>query len=262
MIFDFHAHFFPDNLAGGAIEALEKLSGIKANTAGTRSSLIESMRNSGIDAALNLPVVTNPDKSWKINEFSAIGNKAPVYSAGAMHPLTTEPEKLLEKVAGLGLKGIKMHPEYQSFDPLGNEVGRICGKCAELGLFIVFHAGADIAFKAPYKSNPAKFAELHRRFPSLKMILAHLGSWNMWEDVEREIAGLPIYLDTSFTCGIIDPSLMLSIIRKHGARHILFGSDSPWQSQTKSLESIRQLPLPESDKELILWDNAAELLGL
>ncbi len=264
MVFDFHTHFFPDNIATGTLESLEKDSGfqLKPFTAGTRASLLESMKDAGIDYSLNLPVATNPDKVERINDVSAMLNCPPIYTMAAMHPLTPEPARVLYKAAKLGFKGIKMHPEFQNFDPLDPEIEVICGECIKLGLFIFFHAGPDIFYKPPYRSEPAKFAELHRRFPRLKMILAHLGSWKMWKETDRLLAGLPVYFDTSFTSGLIDEDHMCQIIRKHDPEYVLFGSDSPWQGQKESLDFILGLPLTDEEKELILHRNAFRLLGI
>lgn len=264
MIFDFHTHFFPDNLAAGALEALEKSSGgkLKPCTRATRDALLESMRSSGIDYSMNQPIATNPEKVEKINQANALLNRPPIFSAAAIHPLVPDLGGVLAKAAKLGFKGIKMHPEFQDFDPLDPEISEICRVCCELDFFVLFHSGPDAFFMPPYRSEPAKFAKLHRNFPDLKMILAHLGSWSDWEEADRLLAGLPVYFDTSFTAGLIDESHMCEIIRKHGAGFVLFGSDSPWQGQKESLDFICGLPLTDKEKELILYRNAFRLLGI
>ena len=51
------------------------------------------------------------------------------------------------------------------------------------------HAGADIAYTAPFHSDPERLAAFHRRYPELTFIIAHLGSYQMWDAVERELLG-------------------------------------------------------------------------
>ena len=45
---------------------------------------------------------------------------------------------------------------------------------------------------------------------------------------ESILAGKNIYLDTSYSYGVMGKTAMERLIRKHGAEKILFGSDSPW----------------------------------
>ncbi len=260
-IFDFHTHYFPDKIAADTIRSIENKCGIKAALDGTKGGLLRSMHDAGIDFSLNLPVVTSPEKVGKVNEICALNNHAPIFSAGAMHPFAPDAEKLLERVAQLGLKGVKMHPEYQSFDPLSPECLAVCAKCEELGLFILFHAGEDIAFEAPFNAEPAKFAEIIGRFPSLRLILAHMGGWRMWDEI-GDILGSSIYIDCSLTADFLEAGKIAEIIGEHGADKVIFGSDSPWQSQKVSVDLIMNLPLTDTEREKIFCKNAAAILGL
>ncbi|OGV38303.1 MAG: hypothetical protein A2X48_06700 [Lentisphaerae bacterium GWF2_49_21] len=262
MIIDFHTHYFPDKIAHDAIISLEQKGGIKAFTAGTRSALEKSMSEAGITLSVNLPVATSPDQVESINGKVANHNRAPVLSLGAIHPLTMDPGRTISDVRNLGLRGIKMHPEYQEFSPDDPSLDPIWKACITYSIFVVFHAGADLAFKPPFRSSPAKFANLHRRYPELRMVLAHFGSWMQWDDVEKELIGLDIFLDTSFTSGYLDDAKFAELIRRHGADKVLFGTDSPWRDQKKEVAAINSLALYEEEKELIFHGNAEGLLGL
>ncbi len=260
-IIDFHTHYFPDKIARDAIISLEQKGAIKAFTDGTRSGLEKSMSAAGIDIAVNLPVATSPEQVDSINRWAVKNNSAPVFSIGSIHPLSKHPETIISFVGKNGLRGIKMHPEYQEFSPDDRSLDPIWEACIRYSIFIIFHAGADVAFKMPFRSNPAKFAELHRRFPELKMILAHFGSWTQWDEVEKDLIGLDIFLETSFTLGFMEDAKFAELIRRHGADKVLFGTDSPWRNQKKEVESIRNLPLEDFQKELIFHINAEKLLN-
>ncbi|MDD3117603.1 MAG: amidohydrolase family protein [Victivallales bacterium] len=260
-VFDFHVHCYPEKVAERAIGAVGPL-GLHPSFDGTMAGLKRSMTEAGITASLNLPLANTPKNIRGINAWAAANNAAPVYSLGSIHPADPHPDRTLSWIRSLGLKGIKLHPEYQRFRIDDPRLHPIWEGCIANGLFVLTHAGNDIAFDPPANSNPAMLAELHRRYPALTLVLAHLGSWGMWQDVETHLAGLPVYLDLAFTLGSIDDELLLRIIARHGAAHILFGTDAPWQSQRESLEKFLALPLREEEKELILYDNAARLLGL
>ena len=75
MIIDFHTHIFPDKIAARSIEALSKVSGVKAATDGTLNGLLVSMERSGVDLSVILPVVTKPSQFESINTFAAKVNE-------------------------------------------------------------------------------------------------------------------------------------------------------------------------------------------
>lgn len=262
MIIDFHTHYFPDKIAHEAVKSLERKGSMKAFSDGTRSSLEKSMVPAGISLALNLPVATSPEQVAGINSWAEKNNIAPVLSLGVIHPLSDNPAEIISNIKKRGLAGVKMHPEYQNFSPDDNSLAPIWKACISHSIFVHFHAGADMAYKAPFRSNPAKFAKLHHRFPELKMVLAHFGSWMQWDDVETEIIGLDIYLDTSFTAGFLENAKFARMIKKHGAEKVLFGTDSPWRDQKKEIEAIKALPMSDREKELIFHKNAERLLYL
>ena len=59
MIIDAHTHVYPEKIVKKAIAKLEANSGIRAKTDGTREGLMESMKNSGVDYSVLLPVATS-----------------------------------------------------------------------------------------------------------------------------------------------------------------------------------------------------------
>ena len=262
MIIDFHTHCFPDKLAERAVSALESFANIKAHLRGSRAELIESMRQAGVDLAVNLPVATSQEQVDSINQWAVANNAAPVYSFGAIHPNHPDPDTALARLRAQGVRGVKMHPEYQAFTLGDQRLDRICAACVRHNMTVCFHAGEDLGFPNPPRSNPAAFAALLDRHPKLRAVLAHLGSWRMWDEVERHLAGREVYLDCSFVHEHLDADLALAIIRRHGADKVLFASDSPWGDQAGTLAWLRALPLSGPELEKILGGNAVRLLGL
>jgi predicted TIM-barrel fold metal-dependent hydrolase len=80
--------------------------------------------------------------------------------------------------------------------------------------------------------------------------------------VARHLAGKAIYFDTSFSFAGLGAEGMARLIRAHGPEKVLFGTDSPWNSQQESLANIQNLDLSTDDKEGILYRNALSLLEL
>ena len=261
MVIDSHTHCYPEKVAAKALSAVQGR--LEPATDGTRDGLIASMREAGIDYSLALGLVTNPANSLGVNRWAAEQNRAPVFFTGSIHPDDPDPETTLDFIADSGLKGIKLHPEYQRFEFSEERLFPLWERCCELGLFVVTHAGYDIMFQPPWHTDPERLAAFHRRFPELRLVLAHLGSMTLWDDVEKYLLGLPVYFDLAFvTPEYIEPERLVRIIRRHGAEWILFGTDSPWCSQKKQLAFIRSLPLTCEEREQIFWKNAAMLLDL
>ena len=120
---------------------------------------------------------------------------------------------------------------------------------AELDMFLLTHAGEDAAFAPPFRSDPYSLLKLHKRHPQLQLVLAHGGSWKMWEEVKEVLADLPRdeYRDLVLTLGI---------------ENCLFGTDSPWCSQSHALELLHDLELGNYAEEMILAGNAVKLLKI
>jgi predicted TIM-barrel fold metal-dependent hydrolase len=269
MIIDFHTHFYPDKIAAKAMSLVNNVPLIQAATDGTRGGLEESMKTCGIDISLGLALVNNAEGARGINRWAELNNHSPVFLTGTVHPREEDAAGEIKRIAEAGLKGVKVHPEYQKFRFTERELDQVWEACADHGLFLITHAGGDVGFPEPWHSNPADLLDLHKRIPQLKLVCAHFGSWAMYDDVEKYLLGEDIYIDTSFLPvstpadpGWIEPDRALQMIRKHGAERVLFGSDSPWCCQQKALRWVKNLGLNNTELESILGGNAAKLLEL
>ena len=264
MIIDFHVHFYPDRLAPRVMQQLSAASGLKPVTDGTRDDTLQKMKEWGVDKAVLLPVATSPncDGSNKFALDSACDQLIPF---AAIHPDTPEPESLLERLQQQGFKGVKLHPQYQGADIDDPRFVRIIKACAKLKLPVIFHAGVDPGLPSPWRAAPDAILRLLHQvegLPGLTLIAAHLGAWDMFDEVEEKLVGHDIWMDTAMLHGYIDPEQLYRIIRRHGWQRILLGSDSPWQSGADAVADITALGLPKEQEQAILGGNAAALLGL
>lgn len=258
---DFHAHVFPDKVAGAALQFLSGKSGVAPFSDGTAAGLLGSMDRARIDLSVNMPVATHPSQVASINRWCTSLETERLRSFASYHPALDD-LSVVREIGKSGFKGIKLHPEFQCFSPDDPSLLPLWKACADNGLRVFFHAGADFAFSPPFKSSPAKFARLRRMVPELRMILAHFGSWRMWDELEKELVGDDVVLETSFTPGFIPDALFVELVRKHGFGRVVFGTDSPWRGQGEELEKIRSLGFGDDELDSILWRNAAEILGL
>ncbi len=264
MIIDFHTHAFADHVAPRAMESLCAGSkGIyKPCTDGTVRGLLNNMDQWGIDHAVVQPVATKPSQIVTINQWARALCGDRLTAFGAFHPYTDDYKRDIDLVASLGLKGIKLHPEYQRFRVDHPSMLKMYDYALSKGLMLMFHAGYDPAFLPPMHSNPKRFADVAREMRGGVIIAAHLGGKDQWDDVERYLAGTDVYMDTSMGFAYYSEEQFLRIVKKHGADKILFGSDAPWSRAKEEIEALRNLPLSEDDKAAILGGNAMRLLGI
>lgn len=279
MIIDFHTHTYPDKIAAKTLELLEGRSGANVHSDGTLVGLERDMRERHVDMSVVLPVATSPKQYAHINEFAEAENeqfeKTHVWSFGGIHPGNDNYKEILRNIKDKGLKGVKLHPDYQ--DAFFNDIRykRIISYATELGLIVVTHAGQDIGLPDVIHCTPAMAEEVLDEVQPDKLVLAHMGGWNMWNEVLDRLCGRNVYFDTAFSYGeidwrdgathrfrLMDSDTFLAIVRKHGSDRIMFGTDSPWSNQAEAAADILSLPLTDSEKEDIMSRTASRLLGL
>ena len=139
------SHCFPDKIAARAIEKLADASGGIENYAdGTVEGLKNRIAQDGVDAAVVLNIATNARQQKSVNDFAAqINDEKTIFAFGSVYPDSPDALDELDRIKELGLKGVKLHPDYQGFfvdDPKWKPLYK---KISSLGLITVFHAGMD-----------------------------------------------------------------------------------------------------------------------
>lgn len=266
MLIDFHTHTFPDKIAAATIKALSKQAQIPAHTNGTMQGLMDSMSRDGVDISVVLPVATNPAQVEKINrralEANALSDKTGVISFGAMHPEFADYKNELRWLKGNGFQGIKLHPDYQKCCADDPAVLNIIEEAESLGLYTTLHAGIDIGYPDPVHCAPTHAKRLVDTLHPTHVILAHTGGWKQWDAVIELLTDKSLYFDISFSFGVITTEQFLAILRQHGSDHLLFGTDSPWDTAAHTLSELKKLPLTQAQMDDICYKNACRLLNL
>ncbi len=264
MIIDFHTHIFPDAIAPRAVTSLaDSINNLYTPvTNGTKSMLLQRMDEWSIDISVAMPVMTKPSQHVKTNEHAKSVTDGRVISFGGLHPDTDDYKRDVDFAASLGLKGIKLHPEYQNFTIDEPRMMKIYDYILSKGLMIMFHAGFDPAYKPPFRSNPLSFRRIIDEMKGGVIIAAHLGGHAQWDDVEKYLVGTDIYLDTSMGTEYYSEEQFLRIVKNHTKGHILFGSDSPWSHAGNEIKRILSMPLTNEEKADILGLSAQRLLKI
>ena len=263
MLIDFHTHAFPEPIAPRAMQNLSYAAGgLKPQTEGTAASLKERMQCDGVDMAVVLSIATNPAQQTKVNDFAISLNEDPaLFAFGSVHPEAPNALEELERIHAAGLKGVKFHPEYQSFYADDEKMKPIYRKISQLGLITLFHAGQDIGFLPPYHAMPEHLLGA-LKWLEAPVVAAHWGGMGCTQAVLDRLCGENLYFDLSFGYGVIPKLQAQLIVEKHTPDRLLFGSDLPWHRPQWEKRLLDTLELSDSDREKICSGNARRLLNI
>lgn len=262
MIIDMHVHVFPDALAPRVRTQLEQTSGVAASTDLTEADTRRRLHSWNVDLGVVMPIATKPHQQRTINNWAAGLQHEGLISFGTVHPAAPDAHEELARIRALGLRGVKLHPDYQLFEVDDKAVYPIYEHAAALGLPVLFHAGYDPVSPDHTRCHPAALARVVRDIPDLTVIGAHLGGNMMYEEAAAHLAGQNLYLDISMAPRYATFEQFCRIISRHDPARILFASDCPWSEPAAEIDWTERLPADAEVKEDIFWRNANRLLGL
>lgn len=259
-IIDIHTHAWPDAVAPNAIASMERMGTLMAFYDGTVAGLLGRMERSGVAVSVVQPVATKAAQVPSINDWAAAIADSGIIAFGAMHPEVENPAAEIARMASLGLRGMKLHPEHQAFAPDESRMAPIYEAAVAHNMTVFFHAGADELHET-VRGTPESFATVLDAFPRMRVVLAHLGGYRVWNHVAEVLVGRDVYLDTAYTLGHLPDADFVEIVHAHGAEKVLFGSDGPWTDPAAEIAWLRSLPLAEGVIEAVLGGNAERLLA-
>ena len=261
-IINSHCHIYPEDIAARAVAGISEFYHIDIEMNGMSDGLIEDGKKAGVVHYLVHSVATKPTQVHTINEFiaSEVKKHPGVFTGfGTLHPDSEDLEGDLKHLIELGLKGVKIHPDFQFFSLAEERAIRLGQMVRDAGLPILTHCG-DFRFKL---SNPDQLEVFLRELPGLTVIGAHLGGWSKWDEVEQKIAGkYDMYVDTCSSLRFMDKDAAVRLMSKFGTDKVLFATDYPTWDHASEIALFDALELTEKEQEQILYENAAKLLGV
>jgi predicted TIM-barrel fold metal-dependent hydrolase len=264
LIIDFHAHIYPEKVAAKILPAAKKKLKVAVPGTGSPEDLRSRMKRSGIDLSVILPLAKGREDVSSLNQWVQSVCRHGLIAFGAVHPFMDNLEEELDRLAALGVKGVKMMPLLQGVYPDDPKCGRLYEAIIERGMILVTHAGKDPLDREEVFGTPERFARTIESYPDLKLVLAHLGGLRMYDDVRRYLptAGRNVYFDTAYVSFYLNESEMAELIKDIGSDRTIFGSDYPWEDPGRAMEIIKGLDLSDEEIESILSKTATRLLGL
>ena len=241
--------------------------GWKINFPTAPDQLLDLLKEGGVEKCMTLaythkPGLSRPLNSW-LHEFSLANNA--VVPFGAVHPDDSDLGQIVvECLDRYNFPGIKIHCLVQQCRPDDERLFPLFETVVERSKAVIMHAGS---FPQPSKNLGISYvAKLLRRFPTLKLIIPHLGlnDLSAYADLLSAYSGL--YLDTAFVFQnemVKTPlDLILDVIRLFPER-ILYGSDFPiiLEPPQNGLARIAALNLPQDKLDQLFYQNAEHFLA-
>ncbi len=259
---DIHVHFWPDPLAPKAISTLSERSGLTPTTDGTLASTENELRLHGVTNACLMNIATKPSQVETLTDAAAKLNSGFWRSFASIHPGYENWHDEMVRISELGIKGIKLHPDYQGFYIDDDDMVKRYELADSLGLIILFHAGLDIGLPDTIHGTPKRFSNIAQVFTKGRVIMAHMGGFEMLDEVIEFLPGTSCFIDTSFSTERLTKPEFDRLYDAFGAERMLYGTDTPWGSSRITIDRINSWVESAADREKIFHGNAASLLGI
>ncbi|AUH70515.1 MULTISPECIES: amidohydrolase family protein [Gordonia] len=229
---------------------------------------VETLRAFGVRAYSSMIYPHKPDMARWLNSWAAEFASA---HPDCLQTATFYPEEgaaaYVSEAIDAGARIFKSHIQVGAYSPIDPLLDGVWGRIDDAQIPVVIHCGSG---PAPGEfTGPEPIDELLRRFPSLPLIVAHMGT----PEYEPFLALAERYenvrLDTtmSFTAFSEEsapyPRELFGRLRDVGEK-ILFGSDFPNipYSYTEALAACARLDLGDRWLRGVFHDNAAALFGI
>ncbi len=190
-------------------------------------------------------------------------------------------ERKLEEIRGLGLKGIKLLPFSQFFNPSEcDNVKVLFDYCRDTGSVVLSHSGCAAGpfeiLELSQDANPFLWEPIVKKYPDVPVVLAHAGAYSsfipgIWlhESLQLGKKYRNVYADLAAVDWILDKEMVPKEIRKTITfDRILFATDYPLPlTAGVTLEYLvnglkANSLLTEKEKGKVLGQNACRLLGI
>lgn len=263
MIIDVHAHIYPEKIAEKATVAIGSFYGIKMSMkTGTAEQLLEIGKRANVDKYIVHSVATKKEQVSSINNFiiDECDKHKEFIGFMTLHQDLDflEIESQVKYCKEKGIKGIKLHPDFQKFNIDDKNVYKIYEVASHFDMPILFHTGDD-RFNF---SKPFRLVNVAKDFKNLRLIGAHFGAYRCWESFDDYVGFDNIYFDTSSSLSFINKNMAKSMIDKAGVDRFFFGSDFPMWNAKDEIKKVRELGLNDSDLDKIFYKNILSFLKL
>ena len=261
-IINAHCHIYPEKIANKAVLGIRDFYDLNMSLDGTVEGLLRDGGKVGVTHYLIHSVATTPKQVESINEFIAetVNEHPDLFTGfGTLHPDSDDIQGDFDYLIELGLKGVKLHPDFQQFAMNEERAFKIGEVVRDGKVPMLVHCGD---FRYNY-SNPEQIKAFLEEFPEIPFIGAHFAGWSVWEEATAKLAGTPnLYVDLCSSLYDLSPETAVELIHAYGSDRVLWGTDYPMWESVSEMEYFNKLDLTDSERSQILYENAAKLLKI
>jgi predicted TIM-barrel fold metal-dependent hydrolase len=216
----------------------------------------------GVDRGVLLGIADTAKYVDGVNRFVARSRGGRLLGFGTVHPDLPVDENMAS-LRRNQIPGVKLHSLFQGF---AYDDRRVWDLLEAFGseIAVIAHVGKGGDAESNERATPGMIRDIVRQFPDLKLVACHFGGYHRLEEAEEEVLGENVFLETSWppTMAELAPERVRSIIDRHGADKIVFGSDWPMADPAKEIAAIRALGYDDDTTAGILGGNFARLMGI
>ncbi|PKB79494.1 MAG: hypothetical protein BZY88_13050 [SAR202 cluster bacterium Io17-Chloro-G9] len=173
----------------------------------------------------------------------------------------------VERCAAAGLKGIgELHPDTQGLDITDMpSMAPLMQAAVRLGLPVLVHASEPVGHQYPGKgqTTPDKLYRFIENFPDNTIICAHWGGglpfYALMPELPRVLQN--VYFDTAASPFLYRQEVFSAVVGLVGPEKIIFATDYPLIRARRLLRQVEEAGLSATDRESVLFGNAARLFG-
>ncbi len=287
-IVDIHTHIFEEEYRERLIEEIfatdiAKELRLRRGSDGTLSSLCKSAEENTISRFFILPVIKDPRKIERINNYYYQESKKDqrVVFCGTLYPEHPRLKEIIVDLKSKDAKMIKLHSIYQRINILDHQSLKLFEKIIEADFPVIFDTSRiPPKYLAPddkpeYYTYPGNLLKLHKLLPDLKIVAAHGGGLFITDNERKSLINSGIYIEISssyYNCNWPQNNHQVSIrnliylLNNHDQDKIFFGTDSPWQNQKMDIQNLIKLysmgEITRQQLENIFWKNANAFFNL
>ena len=265
---DSHIHLYPEKLMNAIYGYFQRLGWNLPFCSGVEETLLH-LEQHDVEKAFLLLYAHKAGMSWDLNQwaYQLCQQKPHLYPFGCFYPEDHNPEVLVKKcLKDWDFAGFKLHFNVQRSDPDDPRYLPVYRGALEYGKGIVMHVGTFPNTDSCSHSQAKRLQSVLQRFPTLNVIVAHMGCYQteyFWRIMDRYPG---VYLDTSFILGnpqFPDGHQLVFQSLKRFPHRILYGSDFPLicHHLQGGLDYISQLPWTDQQKRDLLRENALRFLA-
>jgi predicted TIM-barrel fold metal-dependent hydrolase len=166
-------------------------------------------------------------------------------------------------VKQLGFKGLRLLPWLWNLPPDDRRYYPLYAECCELGVPFCLQVGHTGPLCPSEPGRPIPYLDhVALDFPELVIVGGHIGYPWTTEMIALATKYPNVHIDTSAYKISRYPQELVSYLRGHGRRKVLFGSNYPMLMPAQCLKNLDDLGLDDEARGLFLAGNARRVFGL